>query len=204
MKFSHASYICITWLACVAVTCFSVSVAARETYAAFASRITAQATAAGSVRPDLEAELFRLANAYRLSQGASALVLDPETQNAARAHAMDMMLHHFTGHVSSTGHDFDSRMRALKNGAMVLPQMGENAARVIRKGEVDRARVNELFQLWVKSAGHRHNLLDRNYLKMATGVVVNGNQLFADQIFTGPSVTTNILQVAPASGSGLY
>ena len=58
----------------------------------------------------------------------------------ARAHAADMMLNNFMGHRSSSGYEFDSRMRYFLGNPQRLPQMGENAARDTQKGEANGAK----------------------------------------------------------------
>jgi uncharacterized protein YkwD len=163
---------------------FSAKAHAYENYASVIVRLAAQAERENDVRADLETQLFNLANAYRASQGVRKLVVDPATVQAARAHAMDMMINKFMGHSASSGYDFESRMRAIKGGVTNLPLMGENAARVSKPGVVNSATAAGLFQQWVKSAPHRHNLLNRNYVKVSTGVVSRGGVLYADMIFT--------------------
>jgi uncharacterized protein YkwD len=182
----------------------SSSAAIAEKYMVLSERLVAQAQAERLIRPDLEVELARLANAFRASKGLRPLRISGDLQAAARAHAMDMMLGGFMGHVSSSGQDFDSRMRALNGGAMILPVMAENAARVSKPGMVDKAMAASLFQQWVKSAPHRKTLLARDYVSVSTGVVSRGGMLYADQIFVGPKVETNMQRAAPDVGQGLY
>jgi uncharacterized protein YkwD len=206
VKFYQIISIVIGWAALCLVAFFlsASNVYARETYMALAQRLVVQAEAEKLVRADLEAELARLANAYRVSKGYHALRIDLSLRDAARAHAMDMMLGSFMGHVASSGHDFDSRMRALRGGAMTLPAMGENAARVSKPGVVDKAMAASLFQQWVKSPPHRKALLSRDYVYVATGVVSKSGVLYADQIFIGPQVETNIQRAVPVPGQGIY
>ena len=174
------------------VTLNAAPVLARETYVQASARLALQAQAENLVRADLEAELFRLTNEFRASKGKRALALDNVMLDDARAHALDMMNQGRVGHVASTGQDFDGRMRALKGGPLVMPAMGENAARVSKPGVVDKAMAAQLFQQWVKSAPHRKALLSRDFVKLAVGAVSKGGQLYADQIFTGPEVKTNM------------
>jgi uncharacterized protein YkwD len=205
MRFNPLHFIFSIAICWVALSFSTMNGVARETYTAFAARLVAQAQSANELRPDLEAELTRLANAFRKSKGLPALKTDSAAQSAARAHAMDMMLNNFMGHVASTGHDFDSRMRALHGGAMILPAMAENAARVSKPGAVNAAMAASLFQQWVKSPSHRKTLLSRDYVKVATGVVSKGGRLYADQIFTGPQVQTNMNRVQQVDeGQGVY
>lgn len=177
---------------------------AREIYVALATRLANQAKTAELERPDLEQQLFTLANSYRKSKGLSALAKNNTAQDASLAHAMDMMLNNFMGHTASTGQDFDSRMRALRNGAMILPSMGENAARLSHADLTDPTAAKKIFQQWVNSPPHRHALLSRDYLSVATGVVAQGNKIYADQIFLGPEIVTNMGRVVPEVNGSLY
>lgn len=206
MRFYRFNSILKSWvISCIFINFFVVlNASAAETYVARTQRLLAQAEATQALRPDLEAELAQLANSFRVSKGLRPLTFNSTFQTAARAHAMDMMTGKFMGHVASSGQDFDSRMRALQGGSMILPAMAENAARVSKPGTVDKAMAVSLFQQWVKSASHRRTLLSRDYLSVATGVVSNGGVLYADQIFIGPQVTTNMQRAAPEAGQGLY
>jgi uncharacterized protein YkwD len=201
MRICHLVLICNVWLLAVANTTLVV---ARETYSAFATRIVAQAQNAGEVKPDLEAELFRLANQFRRANGLPGLIVDKTEQTAARAHATDMMLNHFMGHVASTGHDLESRVRALHGGTLPASVLAENAASIKKAGPSGVARARELFQLWVNSPPHRHALLTREFIGVATGVVSRNGLLYADQIFSGPKTQSNLQSTAPVLGQGLY
>lgn len=172
---------------------------ARETYRQLVARlITAGHNAE---RPDVEQQLYDLANQYRMSKGLHALTINQSVQAASLAHAMDMMQHNYMGHVASSGHDFDSRMRALRDGAMILPSMGENAARLSHTDLKDPNAAQRIFQQWLNSPPHRHALLSRDYTSVATGVVAQGDKIYADQIFVGPEVVTNMQRAAPVMNS---
>lgn len=204
MIFKYIRKVC-TLMLCAVATLNPALCLARETYVQTSERLAAQAETENLVRADLEAELFQLTNAFRKANGKRALALDDVMLNEARAHALDMMQQGSVGHVASTGQDFDARMRALRGGGMVvMPAMGENAARVSKPGVVDAAMAAQLFQQWVKSAPHRKALLSRDFVKLAVGAVSKGGQLYADQIFTGPKVNTNLGQGAAEEGQGIY
>ena len=140
------------------------------------------------IREDLEAEIAAQANAYRQSKGVQPLQSSPLLQKAARAQAIDMMLNGYVGHKASTGHEFDSRMRAFLalGNPFTMPQMAENAARETQKGEADAAKAQRLFQQWVESRPHRKALLNSGYKFVSTGVVQRGNKIWAVQIFFAP------------------
>ena len=138
------------------------------------------------LREDLEAVIASEANAYRQSKGVKALQASPLLRDAARAQAIDMMLNGYVGHKASSGHEFDSRMRAFLGSPMGVPQMAENAARDTQKGEADPAKARRLFQQWVESRPHRKTLLNSGYKFVSTGVVQRGNKIWAVQIFFAP------------------
>lgn len=166
---------------------------ARETYVEFASRILAQPPEGAEVRPDMEAVILRATNIYRASQKYSALKLANKTLlMAARAHAMDLLASSGMGHTSSTGYGLESRVRAFHRGQMILAPMAENAARLRNRKLSAADMAQALVQQWVKSAGHRKNLVNRTYTEVAIGVVKRGDDVYAVQIFSGPQVKTNM------------
>jgi uncharacterized protein YkwD len=138
------------------------------------------------IREDLEASIAAQANAYRQSKGVASLQASPRLRDAARAQAVDMMLNGYVGHRSSSGHEFDSRMRAFLGSSMMMPRMAENAARDTQKGEADAGKARRLFQQWVESRPHRKALLNSGYKFVSTGVVQRGNKIWAVQIFFAP------------------
>jgi uncharacterized protein YkwD len=181
---------------------------ARETYSAFAQRLTNIQDQNVKFRPDLEKVVLQAVNQYRLSKGKKALIRSDENSVAARAHAMDMALHDFVGHRSSTGQNFDSRMRALKDGALFLPAMGENAARVSSDEPADQAKAMKLVSQWIKSPSHRRAMVSVSFNYASVGIVQKGTKLYAVQIFSGPEVSTNlnVNKKTPAASAtkGLY
>ena len=172
------------------VVCGLSAVARAESYIGLVARVVAQ----GHFEPQIEQLLLAKVNTYRRSRGVAALAVETEMGFAARAHAADMAIMKRMGHVASNGMEFDSRMRALHNGALVLPSMGENAAVAPARGDANQI-AEALFGAWLHSEGHRQTMVSRDYLKVSTGVTISGGKAYADQIFTGPTVTTNMLRV---------
>jgi uncharacterized protein YkwD len=173
---------------------------ARETYGNFVVRVTENPPRGAQFRDDLERLLLDATNDYRAGKGLPALAAaDGQLVRAARAHAADMLLGNFVGHTSSTGAGFESRMRALKPGVMMLPRMAENAARERSKGAPDAAKAGRLFQQWVKSAPHAKTLRSRDHLAVAIGVIERNGQLYAVQIFVGPELKSNMFGTKPTA-----
>ena len=153
-----------------------------EPYQQFAARMVAS----GQFRSDIEKLVFQKLNAYRVSQGRAPLAFEPSLTFGARAHAQDMATHSFMGHRSSNGYDFPSRMSALIPNRGQLPDMGENAADTVMTGLSADAIAEKLTQMWIHSAGHRFNMVSRNFTKAAVGVAIVGNKAYGDQLFQGP------------------
>ena len=154
-------------------------------YADFARGLAANPPEGAGFRPDLEAELASLLNAYRAENGKDPVTPDPAFLEAARAHAADMMINGFMGHTASTGQNFQSRMRAFAGDITKYPSIGENAARDTQKTPPDAAKAQALFQQWIDSRTHRKNMLNRSFRFVSTGVIARGNSIWAVQIFFG-------------------
>jgi uncharacterized protein YkwD len=167
---------------------------ARETYVAYATRILESPPDGAGVSADIEAMVLRATNAYRAEKGLPALKpASGVLKQAARAHAMDLLLQGGMGHTASTGHDFGSRIRAFHEGQMFLAPMAENAARLRKSKLSGAAQAQALVKQWIGSSGHRRNMTNRTYVTMAVGVALRGEDVYAVQIFSGPTVKTNLI-----------
>jgi uncharacterized protein YkwD len=176
----------IRWLIIATLALWGSSFAEAKTYVEIARGMLKNLPQDAQIRPDLETELLAQANAYRASRGVGALKSSKLLQEAARAQAADMMLNNFVGHRSSSGYEFDSRVRYFLGNPPDLPQMAENAARETQKGEADIGKADRLFQQWVNSGPHRKSLINSGYKFVSTGVVQRGNKIWAIQIFFAP------------------
>ncbi|MFM8746850.1 MAG: CAP domain-containing protein [Aestuariivirga sp.] len=173
---------------------FSPSLAEAGSYLEFARGLAANPPDGASFRPDLEAEIAALLNAYRAEKRKRPVTPDPAFLEAARAHAADMMLNGFMGHTASTGANFQGRMRAFAGDITKYPSLGENAARDTQKTPPDQAKARALFQQWVESSSHRKNMLNGSFQFVSTGVIARGNAIWAVQIFFAAPRKKGILQ----------
>ena len=163
-------------------------------YLDYAKGLAARPPKGAQYRPDLEAELVDLLNAYRSEKGKAPVAADPAFQEAARAHAADMMLNNFMGHSSSTGMSFQGRMAAFVGDVTKYPSIGENAAReTVGEGSLDE-KTRALFQQWVDSASHRKNMVNRSFAFVSTGVIERGGDIWAVQIFFATPRAKGIFQ----------
>ncbi len=158
----------------------TMPLAKAENYPQLVSRLGAGA----SFHSDVEQLLLAKLNAFRASKGLPRLVADGAFTRAARAHAMDMASRNYLGHVSADGLDFADRMKALQGGRIAFVAMGENAA-MMYPPHGAAAVAETLFQSWLNSAPHLHNMQKPDFTKVATGVVFLNGKAYADQIFTG-------------------
>jgi len=162
----------------------AMPMAKAENYAQVVSRLGAN----GSFHSDVEQLLLAKLNAFRASKGLPRLVADGAFTRAARAHAHDMAQRNYLGHVSADGLDFSDRMKALQGGRIGFVAMGENAA-MMYPPKSAAAVAETLFQSWLNSAPHLHNMQKPDFTKVATGVVFLNGKAYADQIFTSQRLT---------------
>ena len=152
-------------------------------YRAYVAELLSALPAGASVRPDLELILDEMASAYRQSQSRKALEASDLLRDAARAQAIDNMMRGKSSHRSRRGDEFGSRFAAYMGDAELYPARGENAASDRKKGEAGEGKARRLFASWIKSPGHRRNLMSRDFEFVSTGVVQRGDELWAVQIF---------------------
>ena len=163
-------------------------------YLGYAKGLAAHPPKGSRYRPDLEAELVGLLNGYRAQQGDAPVTADPALQEAARAHAADMMINNFMGHSSSTGMNFQGRMAAFVGDVTKYPSIGENAARETGNTASDDEKTRALFQQWVESVPHRRNMVNRSFAFVSTGVIERGGDIWAVQIFFATPRAKGIFQ----------
>ncbi|MFD9903132.1 CAP domain-containing protein [Streptomyces sp. NPDC059063] len=112
-----------------------------------------------------EKKLLVLVNAERKKAGCEPLRLDRRVRAAARAHARDMAARNYYDHVSPEGEHADARMRkaGYRTGAWA-----EN----IHKGPKGPKTA---MRDWMRSPGHRANILNCTYKDFGAGVSLKAN-----------------------------
>lgn len=99
----------------------------------------------------------------RASAGLPALVPDAQLEQAALQQAGYMATRERMSHTTGWGKDFASRMK--DNGVRGA------AAENIAEGRFDQQK---LFDIWMHSAGHRHNMLDQDFSRFGLAYVRDG------------------------------
>ncbi len=105
---------------------------------------------------------FEAANNIRKHAGLPPLKRDRRLDALAEAHSRDMVQSRFFAHQSPSSGSTHERMR---RAGFPFPRYGEN---------IGRARTpEEIHALWLRSPGHRANLLDPTFTHVGLGVIVD-------------------------------
>ncbi|SRR6266446_3484160 len=146
---------------------------------------------------DLEQKINTLVNSERQSRNVKALVFDEHLSQIARAHSQDMVNRDFFSHVNPDGKAPRDRIRLA--GYNCPRTVGENIfqnnlySRVTISGNRKSYDWNSLDRIadstvagWMRSSGHRQNILQRAYSRTAVGVAVSGDgRVYITQLFCG-------------------
>lgn len=121
-----------------------------------------------------------LLNEARSNRGLRKLRVNGRLSQAARSHTSDMVRRHYFAHVSRSGHDVVDRLRAT---GYIRPStswiVGENLA----WGTGRLSTPLNIFRAWMRSPGHRRNILTARFREIGIGVALQaparGNRLGA-------------------------
>jgi uncharacterized protein YkwD len=131
-----------------------------------------------SLQSRCEETVFSEINRFRRLRGLRLLRLHPQLQQAARDHSLNMARYGYFDHYDLEGKTVRDRVARRVGGSWTL--LAENIAK-------DRAGVAETKQVcksWMKSPGHRKNILHAGFSETGVGAVVDleGNVLLT-QVF---------------------
>lgn len=128
-----------------------------------------------------------LANQDRSRRGFAPLRPDTLLTQAAQRHAEDMLRRNYFGHYSPEGRTPSDRFAAVggRNGAAENIFMLRGSS--LGNAPIGANRLAFFEQGWMRSPGHRQNLLDRRYGRFGFGLAVSGDRMYAVQLFTFPN-----------------
>ncbi len=126
--------------------------------AAHFSRETASLRDLGQIRTAMLAAV----NAERKKAGVPPLTANAKLDLAAERHAEDMLARSYFAHESPDGKTVRQRS---KEAGYDWQAIGENIA----EGQTS---VAEVMKTWMNSPGHRHNILDRDFKEMGSGLAL--------------------------------
>jgi uncharacterized protein YkwD len=117
----------------------------------------------------IEREVFELLNKEREKQGLSIIRLSEPLSLLARKHSQDIASHENLGHLSSSGKDYTDR---LVEDRFYFKRNGEN---VVRSDSFLAELIHEGF---MKSPGHRENILDPEFDEVGIGIVLSEKKVY--------------------------
>jgi uncharacterized protein YkwD len=120
--------------------------------------------AAKPVDTSVAGQILELVNAQRTKAGCRTLTLDPRLTSAAAAHAGDMATRNYFNHTSKDGSTFVDR---IKEQGYSAPR-SENIA-------AGQPTVTTVMNAWMKSAGHRANIVDCTATQMGAASAQGGS-----------------------------
>jgi uncharacterized protein YkwD len=111
-----------------------------------------------------------LLNKHRRAKGLHPLRNNSRLQAAATRFSQRMVRERFFDHTAPDGTTFDQRIEAAGYGAFVA--LAENIA----WGSGTRATPTQIVTGWMRSSGHRRNILDASLREIGVGVVPGAPQ----------------------------
>jgi len=110
-----------------------------------------------------EKKMLDLHNRKRASRGLPRLCVHPKLQKAARAHSVDMIRRDYFSH-NTKGRN-EGPCQRLRRYGYKWRLCGENIA----WGSGSKGSPNSRFKAWMKSSGHRANILTRGFREVGIG-----------------------------------
>ncbi|KRF35713.1 CAP domain-containing protein [Terrabacter sp. Soil810] len=132
--------------------------------AALAAPAVGSPQAAEAATVSVQNQVIQLANVQRTKAGCRALALDARLSRAAQAHSIDMAKRRYFSHTSLDGRTFAQRIRAQGYTGSII---GENIA-------AGYPTPKAVMDAWMKSPGHRANILNCRYTAIGVGSAVGG------------------------------
>jgi uncharacterized protein YkwD len=122
-------------------------------------------TAAGTAA--IRASILCLVNAERSRRGLVSLRENVRLRSAAVAHSSDMVGHGYFAHTTPGGETFVDRILAARYTSRTSDwSLGENLA----WGTGDLGTPRGVHDAWMRSSGHRANILKASYRELGIGV----------------------------------
>lgn len=121
-----------------------------------------------------------LVNEERNSHGLPPLTASAALNAAAQAHAEDMALREYYGHLSPERRDVAYRFR--DNGGGLWYIIAENIARC-QACQPDINQLRDFQARWMRSPGHERNILDPRIRNFGFGMASAGGWVYAVQTF---------------------
>ncbi len=123
-------------------------------------------------------------NRERVKRGLAPLVYDAVLATNATTYSSNMLTNNFLAHVDLTGCDLTCRFAKSK---YIADWWGENIAQWRSSYSPDYQEVGEFFMReWLKSAGHKENILSPNFTREGIGVAYENGEVIVTVHFSQP------------------
>ena len=117
----------------------------------------------------VEQTVLCLVNAERTQRGLPRLAQDPRLDTAAAKHSTDMVRRDFFSHDAPSGASPSDRIRAA---GYLRGARGWSIAENIAYGTGSFATPQSIVRGWMRSAGHKRNILHRGFSAIGIGVAL--------------------------------
>lgn len=132
---------------------------------------------------EFEQRVFARTNLIRSQYGLPQLEYDQELSYVARLHCFNMGEQRFFDHRDPQGMDVKDRVRS-EYPELIMAGVGENLYMSERSDRVFDPE--HVVAEWMKSPGHRKNILDEEFTHLGVGIAKAGNRLYTTQVFATP------------------
>lgn len=135
-------------------------------------------------------------NVERSQHGLSNVSYAPRIASVARDHSENMAKHDYIGHTEPNGETGEERYADVCDYTGSGYTFGENAASAYYKERfvawgtdqtvyltTEQEVAKYLVNGWMRSDGHRANILNEEWTELGVGIAVSGNKIYASQTF---------------------
>lgn len=141
----------------------------------------AKAGASLSRAKNLENAVFRRFNQVRKQHGLKPLKEENNLARIAASHSCDMLKKDYFNHVSPSG--ATPKMRILNQHPAKIYAWGENIFTSSGFQITNRNMARKMLEAWMKSPGHRENILRKNFTHTGVGICRASDEIRATQAF---------------------
>lgn len=120
-----------------------------------------------SVNPDFERQVIKLTNKEREKRGLKPLEMDESLSYSARYHAKDMAVEDYFDHDSFDRKENGQLKRVC--GTFERIEAFANFGTMAENISAGRTTPEAVVEGWMKSPGHRKNILNKNFKKLGVG-----------------------------------
>lgn len=133
---------------------------------------------------DLVNLIHSLTNAAREQGNLSDLTFDTRLSALAKERSQDMINQNYFSHTSLSGCDLHCR---FTNSNYKTLTWGENLAESTSYNMLNTQELANMFmESWLRSSGHRDNLLSKKFTYEGIGAAIKGNRVVVTVIFATP------------------